>query len=85
MVHICKTYRMYLARVEEIDIIYNGTAAASPMRRLLVDIPCWLGGLDWTRNKDFARNASSGFINDLIDMLMNNKMVTTGVKPWVAD
>jgi hypothetical protein len=85
MVHRCKAHRIYPAGAEEISIIYCSTTADSPARKLLVDLMCWAGGVCWTRNKDFARNAPDDFINDLIDALMQNQKAMTGVRPWVSD
>jgi hypothetical protein len=46
---------------------------------------CWAGGVCWTADKDFARNALDDFINDLIEALLENEKAMTGVRSWFSD
>ena len=50
----------------QINIIYDGTTANSPARKLLVDFFCMAGDESWISDTDYANEAPRDFINDLL-------------------
>lgn len=85
MARECSKRREYPTFGGPIDIIYNGTLAGSPARKLLVDFYCCAGGSTWVEDEDYASEAPAEFVNDLIRGLMANKKKGKGEYPWEAD
>lgn len=51
-----------------VDIIYNGTTAASPMRQLLIDTHLWLGHAPWISGQPLD-DQNKEFLHDLISSM----------------
>jgi len=82
--HECEAKREYPTGTQ-IAVIYGGTMAGSPARKLLVDFFCWAGGRSWMDDTNCAGMAPTDFINDLLMTLLANKNTGfKGSRPWVA-
>ncbi|KAI4697865.1 uncharacterized protein J4E84_000998 [Alternaria hordeiaustralica] len=70
-----------------IQIIYAGTSASSPARRLLVDFWVFHAKPAWKGLEDLTKHTCSDFVNDLVRKLVEQREPPDGFvpKPWVAD
>jgi hypothetical protein len=73
--------------IEEINILYKGTPANSPVRGLLCDFFCLQsGGIAFIKNNDFIDKVPAEYVQDLLLTLLQNKIeVPVRQKPWVAN
>jgi hypothetical protein len=79
----CSTHSIYPIGLQ-IDIIYRGTTATSPARKLLVDFFLHAGGKKWVFDKDHASKRPADFVNDLLTALMDKSRMSSEAKPWVT-
>ncbi|KAH7085231.1 hypothetical protein BKA63DRAFT_559873 [Paraphoma chrysanthemicola] len=68
----------------EVCIIYEGTTAASPARRLMVDIFCREGDEDWIDSED-GDKLPIDFHRDLARALMKKPDLPDRNRPWNVD
>jgi hypothetical protein len=73
--------------IEEINILYEGTPANSPVRGLLCDFFCLqTGGIALIKISDFIAKVPAQFVQDLLLTLLQNRIeVPAGQKPWIAN
>jgi hypothetical protein len=81
-VHGCRARRMYPTG-HMISLLYDGTTAASPTRRLVVDMYCWRGAANWADNN--FNNAHPDLMRDCMRALMKIRKVPKGEPSWETD
>jgi hypothetical protein len=80
----CATHSIYPVGAQ-IDIIYTGTTATSPARKLLVDFFLHAGGKEWVLDRDHASNRPADFVNDLLTALMDRSRQPSESLPWITN
>jgi len=82
LIETCETHHLFPAG-STIKVLYDGTLASSPARRLLVDMYCWYGSADWA-DLHFD-DAPAEFMRNCMRALMGMREVPQGEAPWKKD
>ncbi|KAF2130154.1 hypothetical protein P153DRAFT_315864 [Dothidotthia symphoricarpi CBS 119687] len=67
-----------------IKILYEGTPANSPARRLMIDFWVFAATPSWNTVKDPSELMSTDFLIELLPMLFKHRMRPAESPPWVA-
>jgi len=86
MIRRSQTYKTYPG-IQTVQIIYAGTPAGSPARRLLVDFWVFAGSPKWSEVDNLSKRTCVDFVNDLIPRLLEQREAPGGldVRPWIAN
>ena len=81
-----QTYKKYPGNLS-VQIIYAGTPAGSPARRLLVDICVFRASSKSPGVDDLIKHTCADFVNDLVTELLEQRKVPdrSVPRPWVAN
>jgi len=81
-----QTYKKYTGN-PAIQIVYAGTPAGSPARRLLIDFWLFNAKPAWKGLDDLTKHTCADFVNDLVRKLLEQREAPGGfdARPWIAN